>query len=224
MRIVTRRLLLLLLLLAIAAGVYLSGLSRYLTLGSLKEHRDLLEQAVAGHYGLSVLLYILLYILTAVTVPGALILTVAGGLLFHTLPGAIYASIGATTGGMVAFGLSRYLLGDWLQAKYATQFGQFNAELKRYGHLYLMAARLIPILPFPLVSYLCGLTRLPLRTFAWTTAAGVFPACLVYASAGSQIGTIGSLTDVLSPRPLFSLLLLAFLALFPMLWKRLKAL
>ncbi len=223
MRTSTKQLLLLLLLLAIVTAVHLSGLSRYVTLGSLKEHRDLLEQTVARHYVLSVLLYLLLYILTALAVPGALILTVAGGVLFHTLPGAIYAGIGATTGGVLAFVLSRYLLGNWLQARYEVQFRQFNRELKQYGYLYLMTARLIPVFPFFLVNYLCGLTKLPLWTFTWATAAGIFPACLVYTFTGSQIGSITSLNDLLSPQPLFSLLLLALLALLPMLWKRLRA-
>ena len=130
MRISTRRLLLLLALIAIAAAVHLSGLSGYVTFASLTEHRSLLEQTVARHYLLSVLLYILLYILTALAFPGALILTVAGGVLFHTLPGAIYAGIGAVTGGVLAFVLSRYLLGDWLQTRYEEQFRRFNRELR----------------------------------------------------------------------------------------------
>lgn len=223
MRISTRRLLLLLALIAIAAAVHLSGLSGYVTFASLTEHRSLLEQTVARHYLLSVLLYILLYILTALAFPGALILTVAGGVLFHTLPGAIYAGIGAVTGGVLAFVLSRYLLGDWLQTRYEEQFRRFNRELRQYGHLYLMTARLIPVFPFFLVNYLCGLTKLPLWTFIWATAAGIFPPCLVYTFTGSQMGSITSLNDLLSPQPLFSLLLLALLALLPMLWKRLRA-
>jgi uncharacterized membrane protein YdjX (TVP38/TMEM64 family) len=218
----TRPLLLLFLLIAIAAAIRLSGLDAYVTLESLKEHRALLEETVAGHYALSVLLYLLLYTLTALAIPAALILTVAGGVLFHTFPGVIYATIGATTGGITAFLLSRYLLGNRLQARYNTQLTQFNHELTRHGHLYVMTGRLVPVLPFFLVSYLCGLTRLPLWTFAWATAAGVFPASLVYTFAGTQIGGISSLNDLVSPRLLLSFLLLAFLILLPVIWKKLK--
>lgn len=222
MRTYTKQLLLLLLLMAIMAAVHLSGLSGYVTLESLKEHRSLLEQTVARHYVLSVLFYILFYNLTALAIPGALILTVAGGVLFHTFPGVMYATIGATTGGVLAFLLSRYVLGNWLQARYEAQFRQFNNELKQYGHLYLMTARLIPVFPFFLVNYLCGLTRLSLRTFTWATAAGIFPACLVYTFAGSQIGSISSPTDLVSPRLLLCFILLALLSLLPMMLKKFR--
>ena len=222
MRTSTKQPLLLLLLIAIVLAVHLSGLSGYFTFANLVEHRGLLEQTVAGHYLLSVLLYILLYIVTALAVPGALILTVAGGVLFHTFPGLVYATIGATTGGVLAFLLSRYILGNWLQARYEAQFGQFNRELKQHGHLYLMTARLIPVFPFFLVNYLSGLTKLPLWTFTWATAAGIIPACLVYTFTGSQIGSISSPSDLVSPRLLLSFILLAFLALLPMLSKRLR--
>jgi uncharacterized membrane protein YdjX (TVP38/TMEM64 family) len=222
MKTYTKQLLLLLLLIAIGAAVHLSGLSRYLTFASLTGHRSLLEQTVATHYVLSVLSYIFLYILTALAVPGALILTVAGGVLFHAFPGVMYATIGATTGGVLAFLLSRYMLGNWLQARYEAQFRQFNSELKQYGHLYLMAARLIPVFPFFLVNYLSGLTRLPLRTFTWATVAGIFPACLAYTFAGSQIGAISSPNDLVSPRLLLSFILLAFLSLLPIMSKKLR--
>jgi uncharacterized membrane protein YdjX (TVP38/TMEM64 family) len=220
---VTKRLLLLLLLIGMVAAVHLSGLSRYVTLESLTEHRDLIEQAVARHYVLSVLLYMLLYILTALALPGALVLTVAGGVLFHTVPGAIYSSTGAIMGGVFAFVMARYIMGNWLQTRYAAQLRQFNAELEQHGHLYVMTARLIPIFPFLVVSYVCGLTRLKLTTFTWATAAGIFPACLVYTFAGSQIGSIASLNDLFTPRLLVSLLLLGSLPLLPMLWKKLRA-
>lgn len=222
MRTFTKQLLLVLLLIAIGAAVHLSGLSGYVTLESLKEHRGLLEQTVTRHYVLSVVLYVLFYILTALAVPGALILTVAGGVLFHTFPGVIYATIGATSGGVLAFLLSRYILGNWLQARYEPQFRQLNCDLKRYGHLYIMAVRLIPIFPFFLVNYLCGLTGLPLRTFTWATVAGIFPACLAYTFAGSQIGSISSLDDLVSSRLLLSFILLAFLALLPLIWRKLR--
>jgi len=200
----------------------LSGLGAFVTFHSLNEHRALLEGAVRAHYGLSVLLYILLYTVTALVVPAALILTVAAGVLFHTFPGVIYATLGATAGGLLAFLLSRYLLGNWLQTRFAVQLAQFNRELERYGYLYVMSGRLIPVLPFFLVSYLCGLTRMPLWTFAWATASGVFPAALVYTFAGAQIGSISSPSDLASPRLLLSFLLLALLALLPVLWKKFR--
>ena len=219
-----KQLLVLLLLVAIGVTIHSSGLRGYLTFEGLKNHRSVLEQAVATHYLLSVLLYIMLYILTAFAVPGALILTVAGGFLFHTFTGVIYTIIGATIGGLSAFLLSRYLLGNWLQAKYSSQLEQFNSQLQRNGDLYLVTARLIPILPFFVVNYLCGLTRMPIWTFVWATAAGIFPASLVYTFAGTQLSNISSLGDLMSSRLVISLLVLSLLALFPVSWQKLKGL
>lgn len=216
------KLLLLLLLAAIPVAIHFSGLSGYLTFEGLKNHRSVLEQAVATHYLLSVLLYIIFYILTAFAVPGALILTVAGGFLFGILAGVIYTIAGATIGGVSAFLLSRYVLGNWFQARYNQQLEQFNSQLEQNGDLYLVFARLIPILPFFLVNYLCGLTRVRVSTFVWATAAGIFPASLVYAFAGTQIGAIASLGDLISPRLVISFLFLSLLTLLPFTWRKFR--
>ncbi len=212
-------------LLCMAAAIVvlrLSGLGEYLTLAGLKEHRGILEQAVATHYTLSVLLFILVCISTCLAVPGALVLTLAGGLLFHTFPGAIYVVVGATSGAVLGFLLTRHVLGDRLQTRYGTQLRQFNRELERNASLYLLTVRLIPVFPFFLVNFLCGLTRLPLRTFTWTTAVGILPAALVYTFAGNQAGAVSSLDDLVSPRLLLALLGISLLTLSPLLWKKAK--
>jgi len=219
-----KQLLFLLFLAAIPVAIHFSGLGGYLTFEGLKNHRSALEQAVATHYLLSVLLYIVFYILTAFAVPGALILTVAGGFLFGIFAGVTYAIVGATIGGLSAFLLSRYLLGNWLQARYSRQLERFNSELGRNGDLYLVLARLIPILPFFLVNYLCGLTRVRVWTFVWATAAGIFPASLVYTFAGTEIGSISSLGDLISSRLIISFLFLSLFTLLPVTWRKLKGL
>jgi len=199
-----------------------SGLGEYLTLANLKEHRDVLERAVTTHYAVSVLLFILVYISTCLAVPGALVLTIAGGFLFNTFPCVIYVIIGATSGAVLGFLLTRHVFGGWLQSRYEAQLRQFNRELERNASLYLLTVRLIPVFPFFLVNFLCGLTRLPLRTFTWTTVVGVLPAALVYTFAGSQAGAISSLNDLVSPRLLLALLCISLLTLSPLLWKKAK--
>lgn len=211
--------------LCVAAAIMVlrfSGLGEYLTFANLKEHRCMLEQTVAAHYAMSVLLFILAYISTCLAVPGALVLTFAGGLLFHTFPGAIYVIIGATSGAVLGFLLTRHVLGDRFQARYEAQLQQFNRELERNASLYLLAVRLIPVLPFFLVNFLCGLTRLPLRTFTWTTAVGMLPAALVYTFAGSQARAISSLNDLVSPRLLLALSCISLLMLSPLLRKKIQ--
>ncbi len=218
-----KRIIPLLLFLAVIAALRLSGLGDYLTLENLRKSRGILELAVKEHYALSVVLYILIYILTtAFAIPGALILTLAGGLLFHTFPGILYVCTGATAGAVLAFLFSRHVLGNWLQGRYAAQFARFNRELAVNGHLYLLTVRLIPVFPFFLINFLSGLTRIPLRTFAWTTALGILPGSFVYTFSGSQLGTIENLEDLVSWRILAALVLLALLTLSPVIWRKLR--
>lgn len=207
-------------LLALAGAAHVFGLDASFSLSALKVHQLELEQTVTLHYTPCVLAYIAIFALSALAVPAAIVLTVAGGLLFHALPGAVYATAGATAGAVAAFLLSRSLIGDRLQARYATQLHRVNRETDRRGWLYIVAVRLVPAIPFFLVNYLCGLTRIPLGTFAWATALGVFPACFLYALAGTQIESVSSVGDLMSPRPLMSLLFLALAALIPAVWKK----
>lgn len=222
-RVRKRQIVLLLVAGAIIAALRFSGLGSSFTLEGLKENKDLLEQTVKAHYVPSVLAYILLYMgSTALAVPGAAVLTLAGGLLFHAFPGVIYVNLGATSGAVLAFTFSRYIFGRWLQARYGTQLRRFNREVDRNGSLYLLTARLIPVFPFFLINLLSGLTRLPLATFIWTTAVGILPASLVYTFAGSQLARVSSLNDLISSRIGAAFLLLALLALSPLLWKKLN--
>lgn len=224
MRRYLKQLILFLLFLAVIATLHWSGLGSYLSLDNLKEHRDMLARTVAAHYALSVMLYILLYIvITTFALPGALILTLAGGLLFRTFPGVIYVCTGATIGAVLAFLFSRHILGNWLQHRYAAQFQRFNRELAVNGHLYLLSVRLIPVFPFFLINFLSGLTRIPLRTFAWTTALGILPGSFIYTFAGNQLGTVASVKDLVSPRILVAFLLLALLTISPIIWKKVRA-
>lgn len=219
-----KQIILLCLLLAIVVIIEISGADMYLTLENLKSYQHSIEQIVAHHYLLSVLFYISLYIVsTALAIPGALVLSLAGGLFFHTLPGVIYVNIGATIGAILAFFLARYILGNWVQKRYSMQLRSFNDEFANNGHIYLLSVRLIPVFPFFLINILSGLTRVPLKTFVWTTSVGILPASLVYTFAGSRIGDITSTGDIISRPMLSALTLLAILALAPVVWNKLKS-
>ncbi len=85
---------------------------------------------------------------------------------------------------MLAFLFARYLLGQLLQDKYQLQLDRFNREMEASGSRYLLTLRLIPIFPFFLINFLSGLTRVPLKTFAWTTALGIIPGTIIFAYAG----------------------------------------
>jgi uncharacterized membrane protein YdjX (TVP38/TMEM64 family) len=219
-----KRILLLVLLVALIVIARYAGVGEYLTLDNLRRHREALEQFVRERYAASAAGYIVVYLMTtALALPGAAVLTMAGGFLFGTVPGVIYSNVGATGGAIINFLLARYVAGSWLQGKYAGQLERFNRELERNGHLYLLTLRFIPLFPFFLINLCAGLTRIPLRTFAWTTLVGILPGGLVFAFAGSQLNTIRSVEDVFSGRVLAALLLLAAFALVPIVWKKLKA-
>jgi uncharacterized membrane protein YdjX (TVP38/TMEM64 family) len=217
-----KRLLVLLVVLAIIVTAYFSGLDSYLKLENFKENRSLLERFVVENYWLSVTMYILAFIITAVALPGALVLTMVGGVLFHTFPGALYATVGATVGGVMGFLLARYMIGEWLQGRYREKLAQFNSEIGHNGFWYLMTARLVPIIPFLGVSYLCGLTSLSFWTFVGATAAGVFPACVAYAFIGNQVGNISFGKNLVSPQLYIAFLLAAFLSLLPVVRNKIK--
>jgi uncharacterized membrane protein YdjX (TVP38/TMEM64 family) len=194
----------------------------FLTFENLKEHRELLKNYVHDHYVPAAFGFIFIYLSTAFIIPGAIILTLAGGFLFGTVPGALYVNIGATTGAAIAFLLSRYLIGEWIQQKYENQLRTFNEEISRHGHNYLLTLRVIPILPFFVINYLAGLTEISLKKFIWTTSLGMLPGSLLYAFAGQQLATIDSVKDILSTKLVLSFVLLGVLALSPVVVHRIK--
>jgi uncharacterized membrane protein YdjX (TVP38/TMEM64 family) len=161
-------------------------------------------------------------IVTGLSIPGAVILTLAGGFLFGTIAGVLYVDAGATAGAVCAFLSARYLLGDRLQQKYGGQFAKFNGEMDRNGVNYLLTLRLIAVFPFFLINFLAGLTKVPLKTFLWTTAVGIIPGTAVFAYAGQQLGYINSPADILSKKVIAALAALGFITLAPTVWKRIR--
>jgi uncharacterized membrane protein YdjX (TVP38/TMEM64 family) len=218
-----KQILLLILLFAAIIALRYSPLGKALTFDNLKQHRDILITLVQDHYGLSVMLFIGVYILAAAfSIPGAVILTLGGGFLFGTPAATVYVNIGATAGASLAFLSARYLLGERLQEKYQNQLDKFNAEITKNGARYLLSLRFIPVFPFFLINFLSGLTKIPLKTFVWTTSLGIIPGTAVYAFAGRQIGTINALSEILSKKVIIAFVILALFAIFPVVLDRIK--
>ncbi|MBI4155237.1 TVP38/TMEM64 family protein [Candidatus Woesearchaeota archaeon] len=219
----SKRVIIFLILIFLIISIRFSGLSNYLTFENLKTNKEFLKQSVNQSYLFYVIAFIILYIIvTGFSIPGATILTLASGFLFGTIFGAFYAVIGATIGATLAFLLSRYLIGNWVQKKYESNLKKFNKEISENGFSYLLTLRLIPIFPFFLINILSGLTKIPLKTFIWTTAIGIIPGSLVYSFSGKQLDFINSVSDVFSTRILIAFLLLALLALIPVIFRYAK--
>jgi uncharacterized membrane protein YdjX (TVP38/TMEM64 family) len=211
-----KRIALLMAVIAVIAALRLGGIGKQLTLENIQSHAADLRAFCNAHYLESVLAYILVYIVvTGFSLPGALVLTLAGGYLYSTLPAAVYVNIGATAGACISFLFARYIAGTWLQQKYADKLARFNSDIERNGPNYLLTLRLAPIFPFFLVNIFGGLTSVSLKTFAWTTSLGILPGSLVYAYAGRQLGTIHDIHSIFTGRILAAFVLLAAIALLP---------
>lgn len=211
-------------LVALIVVIRLSPIGHILTFENLKKNREVFFEFVRGHYLRSVASYIVSYIIiAALSIPGAAIMTLAGGFLFGVLSATVYIDIGATIGATLAFLTARYLLGTWLQEKYRSQLSTFNREMGENGSRYLLTLRLIPVFPFFLINFLSGLTNVSVKTFVWTTALGIIPATVIFAYAGRQIGTINAVSEILSARVIIALTVLAALALSPAAYRRIKA-
>jgi uncharacterized membrane protein YdjX (TVP38/TMEM64 family) len=211
--------------LAVGLFFYLD-LGRFLTLTALKANRQALADYYALHQVVTVACFMALYILqTALSLPGAAILSLAAGAIFGSLLGTLYAVVAATVGATLAFLVTRYLLREVILAKFGPKLEGINRELEARGFNYLLFLRLVPLFPFFLINLAAGVTRLPLRVFVLGTLIGIIPGGFVFVNAGASLASINSLRDVASPRVLGSFALLGLFALVPVLygkWKQVK--
>lgn len=195
----------------------------FLSYETIDNNRDMLLNYVENNYIFSAMIFIIVYFITiSLSIPGATLLTITSGLLFGPVAGTIYTNIGATLGAVVIFLISRYLIGERVQQKYRERFRKFNEELDRNGPNYLLTLRFIPLFPFFLVNLFGGLSRIRLRTFAWTTSLGILPGSFVYAYAGHNLGMVISPSDAVTPEVISAFVLLGIFALIPVIYRKIK--
>ncbi len=218
-----KKLLILLFVAALIALFFCLHLGRYLTLESLKGNQNALLQFYAAHRLTMVVGFLAVYIVqTALSLPGAAILSLAAGAVFGTIMATVYVNIGATLGATVAFFLARYLLHDLIQKRFGSRLEGINTELEKEGFNYLLFLRLVPVFPFFLINLGAGMTRIPLPTFFWGTMLGIIPGSFVYCNAGASLASIKRVGEIASPRVLGSVALLGLLALVPVFYKKLR--
>lgn len=206
--------------LAIGAFFYFDA-ARFLSLDTVKEHRDKLLAFADGHYAVAVGLFVVTYAaVTGLSLPGAAILTLVGGFLFGSVVGTLFVNLGATSGATLAFLAARYLLRDTVERKFGAWLGPVQEGFTKNAFSYLMTLRLIPLFPFFVVNLVSGLTRVKVGTYVAATAIGIVPGSFVYAYAGRQLGTINSLKEVASPNVIAAFVLLGLLALVPIVYKK----
>ncbi len=165
--------------------------------------------------------FILYVAVTGFSIPGAAIMSLIAGALFGVLMGTIIVSFASTVGATLAFLSARFVLRDWVQAKFGERLRALDDGLEKDGAFYLFTLRLIPVFPFFVINLLMGLTRIKTRTFFWVSQLGMLPGTIVFVNAGTQISRIESTAGLLSPALIASF---AALALFPWAAKAIVAL
>jgi uncharacterized membrane protein YdjX (TVP38/TMEM64 family) len=205
---------------ALAAFFALDG-QRYLTLETLQQNRNALLEFTQQHYWQALLIAIAVYTAaTAVSVPGAVLLSLATGFLFGRWVGTGVIVISATTGAALVFLAARYLFADAMRAKLGGKLRELSDGFARDAFSYLLFLRLVPLFPFWLVNLAPAFTDIRLSTYVAATAIGIIPGAFVFANLGQSLGRIQSTAQLVSPETLGALALLGMLALVPVLAKK----
>lgn len=212
---------------ALFAAFFVFDLDGYLSFQTLQEHRDTLKRLVAENAALVGLAFILIYaVATAASVPGGLVLTVAGGFMFGTLQGAAYVVLGATLGATAIFLAARYAFGSLLRAKAGGVVERVIREIEGSAASYLLLMRLVPAIPFFVANVAPAFTNVSLRVYMLTTFFGIMPGTLIYAQLGSGVDAVFARGESFSAAHVFTwqnglaIGALILLSLFPIVYKK----
>ena len=213
-----RKLALLLTVIVAIALFFSLDLGQHLSLQNLKDQQTSIEAFRAENPLLSVGIYFVAYVaMAALSLPGATLLTLAGGAVFGLMWGLVIISFASTIGATLAFLMSRFLLRNWVEQRFGKRLQAIDEGVRREGAFYLFTLRLVPAFPFFLVNLLMGLTAMKTRTFYWVSQLGMLAGTVVYVNAGTQLGKLESLSGILSPALLGSFVLLG---IFPLIARR----
>nr|WP_317199823.1 FAD-dependent oxidoreductase [uncultured Psychrobacter sp.] len=212
-----KKIALVLLVVILVIGFFYFGLNDLLTLEGLKGSMDQFDEYKAQSPLLIIGGFFLLYVLvTALSLPGAAILTLAAGALFGLVQGVLIASFASSIGATLAFLVSRYLLRDTIKQRFPERLESIDNGVKKEGAFYLFTLRLVPIFPFFIINLLMGLTAIKTWTFYWVSQIGMLAGTFVYVNAGTQLAQIESLSGILSFKLILSFVLLG---VFPLIAK-----
>ena len=214
-----KKIILVLVVIALMAGFFIFDLHQLLTLDGIKGSLGQIESWRAESPLLAAGIYFGVYVLvTALSLPGAAIMTLVGGALFGLVWGLLLVSFASSIGATLAFLVSRYVLRDWVQSRFGDRLKAINEGIEKEGSFYLFTLRLVPVFPFFVINLLMGLTPMRAASFYWVSQVGMLAGTAVYVNAGTQLGQLDSLSGILSPGLLLSFVLLG---LFPLIAKKL---
>lgn len=194
---------------------------RIVTLEFIQRYATTIKNYVDDNYGASLIVYLLLSVSASfLGIPVTILLTVLAGYLFGTILGSLYSVIGSTVGTTLLVVFTRFIDKGRVAKKYERYLSLLNSELARYGHYYLLLLQLLPMTPTFLLTMVVGVTNVTIFTYIWTTALGIFPGTLIYASFGRQLYVFQSLDEVLTSWPVIALFILSVLSTALFIYKR----
>lgn len=203
---------------ALVAAFFMFDLGRFLSLDYLKSQQASLDALYASRPFMVIASFFAIYVAAAsLSLPGAVILTLAAGAIFGLFTGTLIVSFASSIGATIAFLVSRFLLRDSLESKFGEKLKTFNDNIDKDGAFYLFTVRLVPVFPFFLVNLVMGLTKLKTGVFYLVSQIGMLAGTIVFVNAGTQLAKIESLSGILSPKLLFSFVLLG---VFPLIAKK----
>ena len=217
----SRKLVIALVLLAGIGAFFALDLGRFFSLAYIKESQGAIAALHAQRPLLVAMVFFSVYVaITALSLPGAAIMTLAGGAVFGLVWGTVIVSFASTLGATLAMLAARYLFRDTLQQRFGNKLAEVDKGIARDGAFYLFTLRLIPVMPFFVLNLLMGLTRMKTWTYFWVSQVGMAAGTVVYVNAGTQLARIDSLKSILSPALIGSFVLLGLL---PLIVKRVLA-
>jgi uncharacterized membrane protein YdjX (TVP38/TMEM64 family) len=203
---------------ALIAAFFLLDLGEYASLTYLKTvHADAVAYVTNHPVGSSAAYFLVYVLVTGLSLPGAAVMTMAGGAVFGLIWGLALVSFASTIGASIAMLISRTLLRDWVQGRFGAQLAAVNEGLARDGAFYLFGLRMVPLFPFFVINLVMGLTRLTLWQFYWVSQVGMLAGTVVFVFAGTQLAEVESVGDVLSPGLIAAL---SLLGLFPLIARK----
>ena len=204
---------------AVVIGLFFwLDLGRFLSLEALQAGQQELDGFVRENFWLALGGFFVVYVaVTALSIPGAAVMTLAAGAVFGLVTGTLLVSFASSLGATLAFLLSRFLLQDYVENKFGPTADKINKGVDTEGGYYLFTLRLVPLFPFFVINLAMGLTRMKTLTFYWVSQLGMLAGTVVYVNAGTQLARIESTGDILSPALIGSFVLLG---IFPLLAKK----
>jgi uncharacterized membrane protein YdjX (TVP38/TMEM64 family) len=199
--------------------IYYSGFYRVISFENVKSHLEVIKDYSTNNPVKFFMQFVGAYILiTSLSVPGAIVLTLLSGVIYGVLPGTMIVLSAGTVGATISFLYSRYLFKDFFHGKFKSSFRKIDQNFKRSGNRYLFTMRMIPVSPFVVINLMMGLTSIPLWSYVWITFVAMFPGTLLYVYAGRKMADLNSPSEILT---LPIILLMTLIAFFPFIVRKL---